>query len=482
MRFKISLLLFCVFLISCTKQIEFVSTFPVQKTSVLAGTNAPQRVDTGILFRYQTKKSVRQVYLAGTFNNWQADKLPMQKVAPGIFELVHPLAQGDYMYKYVENGQNWVTDPANPVVSEDGYHNSLMTIKRDGDVELNAQKYTKQNPATLWQDATACDSPTWIKNAIIYEVFVRAYSDNGFAGIINKFPHLKELGINTIWLMPTFEIGQAKRKGSLGSPYSVRDYYSVNHEFGNKEDFREFVEAAHANDFKVILGWVPNHTAWDNELINKHPDWYTKGADGLIIPPNKDWSDVADFDYNSPALRMWMTDALKYWLAEFDIDGYRFDVAALVPLDFWEELRPALHAVKADILLLAESEEKLHHTHGMDLTYASQMRDVFRNIARGKKTQHDFHQIYQHQKYSFPKNSLRMHWLENHDNKRYFRLVGPRAIYPVTSLLYLMDGVPLILMGQEWGDKKWVDASSLFENVKLDWQKFDRKLFNHYKY
>ena len=179
--------------------------------------------------------------------------------------------------------------------------------------------------------------PQWTRDAAIYQLNVRQFSAAGtFAAAEAELPRIAALGARIIWLMPIHEIGQKNRKGSLGSPYSVRDYYSVNPEFGTEADFASFVDRAHELGLFVILDWVANHTAWDNDLVTTHPDWYERDWNGEFMPtPWWDWSDIIDLDYDVPELRQYMRDAMAYWVREFGVDGFRCDVAGYVPLDFW---------------------------------------------------------------------------------------------------------------------------------------------------
>ena len=189
--------------------------------------------------------------------------------------------------------------------------------------------------------------PAWSKDAILYELNTRNFTPEGtFAAAAKQLPRLKALGVDIVWLMPIHPIGVEHRKGTLGSPYSVRDYRAVNPEFGTLADLQAFVAAAHAQGMHVILDWVANHTAWDNPLHAAHPDWYEHDWKGANRPtPWWDWEDVIDLDYASPGLRQYMTDAMAYWVRTADIDGFRCDVAGYVPLDFWENARAELDAI-----------------------------------------------------------------------------------------------------------------------------------------
>jgi glycosidase len=186
--------------------------------------------------------------------------------------------------------------------------------------------------------------------------------------------------------MPIHKIGEKNRKGTLGSPYAVQDYYSVNPEFGTLDDLKHFVEAAHQQHMYVILDWVANHTAWDNVLVHDHPEWYERDWKGDLTPtPWQDWTDIIDLDYHQEGLRKYMTDALKYWVKEADIDGYRCDVAGFVPLDFWDNARKELDAIKP-VFMLAEGDSRDLHAEAFDMTYAWGWYDAVHQITTGDLT------------------------------------------------------------------------------------------------
>ena len=195
------------------------------------------------------------------------------------------------------------------------------------------------------------------------------YSEGTFKAAQEQLPRLQAMGVDILWLMPIHPIGEKNRKGTLGSPYSVKDYFGVNPEFGTEQDFRDFVTAAHELGMKVILDWVANHSAWDNPLVDEHPEWYSRDWKGDFHPtPWWDWSDIIDFDYSQPGIRQYMTEAMTYWVSEFDVDGYRCDVAGYVPLDFWNNVRKELDAIKP-VFMLAEWEERDLHREAFDMTY-----------------------------------------------------------------------------------------------------------------
>ena len=169
------------------------------------------------------------------------------------------------------------------------------------------------------------EHPEWSRKAAMYQINTRQFTPEGtFKAAQEQLPRLQAMGIDILWLMPIHPIGEKNRKGTLGSPYSVKDYYGVNPEFGTEEDFRAFVDAAHELGMRVILDWVANHSAWDNPLVEQHPEWYSRDWRGEFHPtPWWDWTDIIDFDYSQPGIRKYMTEAMKYWVSEFGVDGYR---------------------------------------------------------------------------------------------------------------------------------------------------------------
>ena len=184
--------------------------------------------------------------------------------------------------------------------------------------------------------------------------------------------------------MPVHPIGEENRKGVLGSPYAVKDYLGVNPEFGTLEDLRHFVDAAHDLGLHVILDWVANHTAWDNRLVEEHPEWYARDWKGDFRPtPWWDWDDIIDLDYDNPDLRRYMTEAMKFWVREVDVDGYRCDVAGFVPVDFWDNVRRELDEIKP-VFMLAEWESRDLHARAFDMTYGWSWNETLHKIAHGK--------------------------------------------------------------------------------------------------
>jgi len=323
-------------------------------------------------------------------------------------------------------------------------------------------------------------SEEWVKDAVIYEVFPRAFSEKGtFKEVEREIPRLKELGINVIWLMPIHPIGEVKRKGTLGSPYSVKDYFKINPEYGTEEDLKSLVRTAHENGIKVIIDLVINHTAWDNDLIREHPEWYVKNDKGEIISPNSDWVDVADLNYDVQELRRYMIEVMRYWVREFDIDGYRCDVAELVPTDFWNEARKELDKIKP-VMMLAEGSLPEQHLEAFDLTYSWNVYDALARIIRKGHLPSVLDNVLEGEKYKFPRGSLRLRFNENHDKPRAVKFFGEDGALVSALIVNTIPGVPLIYNGQEYGD---TTNLSLFEKqvMSRDNSERGRKFYSFYK-
>jgi len=316
--------------------------------------------------------------------------------------------------------------------------------------------------------------PAWIKTAFIYEVFVRAYSPEGnFQALAEDLSRLKSLGVDCIWLMPIFPIGEKHRKGSMGSPYSIRDFKSINPDLGTESDLKNLVTSAHQLGIRVILDIACNHSSWDNLLIEEHPDWYTQDTDGNIIAPNADWSDVADFNYNQTGLREYMWEVLEYWVKEFNIDGYRLDVAELVPDDFWRTALTRLQKINPDILMLAEGDHPRLYLNGFHLTYGWNTRRAFYQIIKNNYPAEFLAQTLRKEYYRYPKHTLKMRFTENHDEARTTALFTAEQTLVLTFLIFTLPGVPMIYNGQEIGVS---EKLSLFEKETINWRQFDRSL------
>ena len=313
-------------------------------------------------------------------------------------------------------------------------------------------------------------NPEWSRDAVIYQINTRQFTSEGtFRSAMAELPRLKALGVDILWLMPIHPIGAENRKGTLGSPYAVRDYFDVNPEFGTKADFKAFVDAAHAQGFHVILDWVANHSAWDNPLRTEHPEYYVRTWNGNFRPTLwLDWSDIIDFDYEQAGLRQYMTSALTYWVREFGVDGYRADVAGMVPTDFWDNARAELEAIKP-VFMLAEWQYPELHRRAFDASYAWDWHNAMHQIGTGKADVGALFGYYSSDDAAWPHGAMRMLFTSNHDKNSWegneYELFGP-ALDNVTVLTFIADGIPLIYNGQEAGNARRLQ---FFEKDPIVW-------------
>lgn len=320
------------------------------------------------------------------------------------------------------------------------------------------------------QTKTTVKHPVWTKNATIYEANIRQHSSEGsFQKFEAYLPELKKMGVKVIWIMPINPIGEKNRKGTLGSYYAVRDYKGVNPEFGTPEDFKHLVKSIHDLGMYVIIDWVANHTAWDHPWASSHPEFYKKDKDGNFVPPVADWADVIALDYSNQNLRKEMIESLRFWLREYDLDGFRCDVAAMVPTDFWNQARKELDKTKK-VFMLAEAYEPELQESAFDMTYGWQFKDLFNDIAQGKKSVKDLDAYLQGEENNYHRNSYRMLHITNHDLNSWegteFERLG-EATEAFLVLSNVLKGMPLLYSGQEAGNAKRLD---FFERDPIQWK------------
>lgn len=321
------------------------------------------------------------------------------------------------------------------------------------------------------RDVVEVRNADWTRDAVLYQLNTRQFTGEGtFKAAQKQLPRLVAMGVDIIWLMPIHPIGEVNRKGSLGSPYAVRDYRAVNPELGTEVEFRAFVAEAHRLGLKVILDWVANHSAYDNPLTLSHPEWYTRTPEGaLMSPAGTDWSDVADFDYSQTALRRYMTESLVYWVREFGIDGYRADVAGYVPTDFWETARAELDKVKP-VFMLAEWEQRDLHARAFDVTYGWGWKEAMQRLVKSGEGAGPIRGYYAGQSETWPRAAMRMVYTENHDQNSWdgaaAAIYGP-AYEAAIALSFTGSGLPLIYNGQEADNDRQLQ---FFERDPIIWK------------
>ncbi len=309
-----------------------------------------------------------------------------------------------------------------------------------------------------------------VDKATIYEVNLRAQSSEGtLQGVISKLDHIKSLGTNIIWLMPIYEQGTVN---SVNSPYSVKNYEKISPEYGSLEHLRALTDQAHAMGMAVILDWVANHTAWDHPWISAHPEWYTQNANGqIIIPPGTNWNDVADLNFEQSAMRKAQIDAMKYWILEANVDGFRCDYADGVPFDFWNEAIAALKSLpKRDVLMLAEGTRSDHYQAGFDLTYGWNYYTALKNVWNGAATS-TLTSTNQLEYGNIPAGKGKVRFTTNHDESAWDAspmtlFNGKNGALAASVINIFSGGVPLLYTGQEVGK---TGTTPFFNNSTINW-------------
>lgn len=321
------------------------------------------------------------------------------------------------------------------------------------------------------RDVVQIENAAWTADAVIYQLNTRQFTPEGtFKAAQTQLPRLASMGVDIIWLMPVHPIGEVNRKGTLGSPYAVRDYRAVNPELGTEAEFRAFVDEAHRLGLKVILDWVANHSAFDNPLTVSHPEWYTRTPEGAMMSPaGTDWTDVADLDFSQAGLRQYMTESLAFWVREYGIDGFRCDVAGWVPTDFWETARAELDKIKP-VFLLAEWEQRDLHTRAFDATYAWKWKEALQKLVKSGEGAGPIRGYYTEQQETWPRAAMRMVYTENHDQNSWdgvaAAIYGP-AYEAAIALSFTGSGLPLIYNGQEADNDRQL---KFFERDPIMWK------------
>lgn len=313
-------------------------------------------------------------------------------------------------------------------------------------------------------------SPEWLRDGVIYEVFPRDFSPAGnIEGVTAKLDDLHNLGVNILWLMPIQPIGKTFRVGEFGSPYSIKDYYSIDPACGTADDFKNLVGGAHQRQMKVIVDLVANHTAWDSVMMT-HPDFYKHDSEGKIISPMPAWTDVAALDYRNPALRRYMISMLEYWIRTYNIDGFRCDSAAMVPTDFWEQARRDLVEIKPDIVMLAEASQPDLLTNAFDIDYSWPLLGAIDDVLIKGSAASEVRQSWDESVAQFPRGALHMRISDDHDEVRAVNRYGFQGALAASALMFTLDGVPLIYNGMEIGDLSESTGGNLFKKENIRWR------------
>jgi oligosaccharide 4-alpha-D-glucosyltransferase len=359
--------------------------------------------------------------------------------------------------------------------NEDG--SKVGKTTEGNDLYFFFKELTFKKPAEAFEVSQAKE-PEWAQHATIYEVNVRQFTEEGtFEAFSKHLPRLRAMGVDILWFMPIQPIGEKKRKGPLGSYYSVKNYKGINPEFGTIEDFQKLVDKCHGMGFKVILDWVANHSAWDNEWTDRHPDWYVRDDNGEILAPF-DWTDVAKLNYDMYYMREAMTDAMMYWVEDINIDGFRCDVAGEVPLDFWEDVRRDLDDVKPIWMIAENADQMWLMNKAFNANYGWPFHHQMNMIAKGKEKANTLFEGFASMEENYPKGAYPMQFITNHDENSWNGTIEERlgeGHKAFATLSFTMPGIPLIYSGQEAGMKKRL---KFFERDPIDWS--DKSLIPFY--
>jgi hypothetical protein len=337
----------------------------------------------------------------------------------------------------------------------------------------------------------ASDSPTSCRNLVIYEIYVRNHGPNGnFSDVEKDLPRLHTLGVDILWFMPIHPIGKLNKKGSLGCPYSIRDYREINPEYGTREDFYRLIQQIHERDMKVMIDVVYNHTAHDSLLVKEHPEYFHQDERGNPVTTIAEWSDVIDLKYPNKGLSDYLVETLLGWV-EMGVDGFRCDVASLVPLEFWLKARKEVAKKKAGVIWLAESvhasfvaarrekglsglsDSELYAA--FDLTYDYDIWPIWQLAVQGKVPVRRYIEMLRYQGCIYPESYVKMRCVENHDQARIMRLAPSRAQGMAWTAFEAFNRGPfLIYAGQESGTKH---TPSLFDLDRVDWADYGLQPF-----
>ena len=321
-----------------------------------------------------------------------------------------------------------------------------------------------------------------LRNQLIYSIFVRNYSQEGtFEAVLRDLDRIRALGTDIIWLMPIHPIGEVHRKGTLGSPYAIRDYRAINPEYGTMEDFIRLVDSIHEKGMRVIIDVVYNHTSPDSVLANEHPEWFYQKPDGSFGNQTGDWWDVIDLDYQDRKLWDYQIETLCMW-AEY-VDGFRCDVASLVPVDFWIRAREAVAKIRPDAIWLAESVHGSFLVHNrsrgipawsdaelyqaFDMEYDYDIFEEYLGYLEGANSLREYCRLVNRQELSYPDNYVKVRYLENHDQPRaHFLIPQERCLRNWTAFQFFLKGAAMLYAGQEKG---CTHCPGLFDRDTLIW-------------
>ncbi len=322
-----------------------------------------------------------------------------------------------------------------------------------------------------FSDAEALAPPEWVLRGALYSIYPRAFSPEGtLAAILPQLGRIAELGASALWLLPIHPIGVEGRKGTRGSPYAVRDYRAVDPALGTLDDLRRLVDAAHARGLRVIIDFVANHAAPDHVLAGRHPEWLARDGRGRAARRVREWTDVADWRFDAEGVAEYLAESAAYWVREAGIDGYRCDVAGMVPRALWSEVHRRLTAIRPDHFMLAEWQDPELHTIAFHASYDWALYRAVRDTVQGRAKASAVRDALRLWTDNFPSRALPLRFVENHDEPRALTSLGRTHLGAAAAVAMLSGGLPLVYNGQEVGA---AHRPSLFEAEPIVWSAVD---------
>lgn len=307
------------------------------------------------------------------------------------------------------------------------------------------------------------------EDVMMYQVNPRVFAaESSFNAVAAQLDSIRRLGANVVWFMPVYEVGKEK---SVNSPYCIKDYKALNPEFGTMDEFRKTIELCHRKGMAVIVDWVANHTSWDNEWLANR-DWYTQDGQGNIISPEgTGWLDVADLNFDNAEMRLAMIDAMKFWVYEAGVDGFRCDAADFVPFDFWKQALDSLRSIPdRKLLMLAEGKRKDHFDAGFEMNYAWDFMNGLRDVFIRDSSAAVLYRIDEEEYDSIPEGCVKLRFTTNHDEASKLSPIveyqGERGSMSAFVIATYLHGGALIYGSQEVG---YPEPINFFFHVPVDW-------------
>lgn len=460
----------------CLVAIIFVLN--VQLASSTPSMMVPYYEDGKVVFSLKDDAHIKQVALAGIFNSWNGDRDYFNLENDGVWRARVELLPGRHAYKFVVNDSDWIPDPNHQSITEDMQNNSCFTL-------TDSHQIVMYDPVTSSQGeknkTDAFPLPDWSNDAVLYHIDAGVFSKKGFQGVVDKLDYLESLGVNTLLLMPVFEVGERNQPGTRGDIYAVKNFYQISSRLGGEKDLKTLVSKAKSKGFRFMLDIPVNRSSIDNALINKHSDWFQQDSAGNVIYEIPGRSFFAGFHLNNTDARQYIIAVFRHWLKELDLDGFRVDDADMMDDLFMSSLANELIKIKPDVLLLSHSVNEFHSRLGPYITSDGSVRLALNEFSKGDEKKTSFIEKQNLLMRHFPKSAKRLIWLEEKEQNRWHTSVPPNYWSAGVALSLFMPGIPVLMMGQEFGDTRWNGIESSYSEIFLDWNHSNKELFALYR-